>query len=181
MSRTRTQANRRTAKIFAMVALGMFGFGFVLWPLYDIICEYTGFLGKTGSEAVAQSELKGGVDTSRTVTVEFLANVSGYAPWEFQPIVRRMQVHPGEFYQTSYLAENLTDRVLSGQAVPSVAPPQASLHFQKIECFCFTQQEFQPGEKKDMPVVFRIDPELSTRVSTVTLSYTFFKLGDNDS
>jgi cytochrome c oxidase assembly protein subunit 11 len=97
------------------------------------------------------------------------------APWEFAPQVTRMEVHPGQYYQTQFHARNLTGQPMVGQAIPSVAPGLAAQHFQKIECFCFVQQPFQPGEGRDMPVTFRIDPALPLEVRTVTLSYTFFK------
>lgn len=171
-------ANRRLVRKLLLAVVAMFGFGFALIPLYDVFCEVTGLNGKTGTRAVAVE--KGAVDTERTVTVEFVANVNVSAPWEFAPTVTRMQVHPGEFYQTSYRARNLAAEPLVGQAVPSVSPGQAARHFQKIECFCFTRQEFAAKEGRDMPVVFMVDPALPSDISTVTLSYTFFKLQDQD-
>lgn len=169
-----SQANRRLVKGLLFAVLGMFGFGFALVPLYNVFCDITGLNGKTRNEAVAAVE--GEADKSRMVTVEFVASVNQSAPWQFVPKVAKMKVHPGEFYQTSFTAENLTDQTLVGQAVPSVSPGLAAQHFQKIECFCFSRQDFKPHENKDMPVVFRLDPNLSPNVSTVTLSYTFFKV-----
>lgn len=173
-----SSANRRLVRRLLLAVVVMFGFGFALIPLYDVFCEITGLNGKTGTRAVAVE--KGVVDTKRTVTVEFVANVNVSAPWEFAPTVTRMQVHPGEFYQTSYFARNLAAEPLVGQAVPSVAPGLAAQHFQKVECFCFTRQEFAAREGRDMPVVFMVDPALPRDISTVTLSYTFFKLQDQD-
>lgn len=170
------RANRRLVPKLFLAAVAMFGFGYLLVPLYDIICDITGLNGKTRSEAVAMTDNPDGVDTSRTITVEFVASLNAGAPWEFRPAVRRMEVHPGEFYETSYIATNLTGREMIGQAVPSVAPGTAGIHFQKVECFCFNRQDFGPGETKDMPLLFRIDPRLADNVSVVTLSYTFFKL-----
>lgn len=172
------QANRRLLRRLLLTVAAMFGFGFVLVPLYNVFCEITGLNGKTAT--VASSMSKGVVDTERTVTVEFVANINVSAPWKFTPAVTKMQVHPGEFYRTSYYARNLTAEPLVGQAVPSVAPGQAAQHFQKIECFCFTRQAFPPNEGRDMPVVFMVDPALPKDISTVTLSYTFFKLEDQD-
>jgi cytochrome c oxidase assembly protein subunit 11 len=171
---TVSQANRRLVKRLLIAVVGMFGFGFALVPLYNVFCDITGLNGKTRNEAVAAVD--GEADKSRMVTVEFVASVNQSAPWQFAPTVAKMKVHPGEFYQTSFSAENLTDQALVGQAVPSVSPGLAAQHFQKIECFCFSRQDFKPHENKDMPVVFRLDPNLSPNVSTVTLSYTFFKV-----
>jgi cytochrome c oxidase assembly protein subunit 11 len=127
------------------------------------------------------TEFDGKVDSERTITVEFIASVNADAPWEFAPNVSKMQIHPGEFYHTSYIARNLSNYELTGQAVPSIAPAEGSLYFKKIECFCFSQQYFKPGESKDMPVVFRIDPKISEEIATVTLSYTFFRVNNPDS
>ncbi len=169
-------ANKRLMQRLGFVALGMFGFGFAMVPLYDVLCEVTGLNGKTNRTAATQ--LERAVNTERLVNVEFLASVNQSAPWQFRPNVVKMQVHPGEFYRISYFAENKTDQPLVGQAIPSVAPGVAASHFQKIECFCFSRQDFAPHEGRDMPVVFRIDPNLPADVSTVTLSYTFFKLDE---
>lgn len=169
-------ANRRLVKRLLLITIAMFGFGFAMVPIYDVLCDITGLNGKTGGRvAVVES---GAVDEARTVTVEFVASLNVGAPWEFTPKVNRMQVHPGQYYQTHYLARNLTSHVLVGQAIPSVAPGLAAQHFQKIECFCFSRQKFEPEEGREMPVVFRIDPNLPPDVHTVTLSYTFFKLDD---
>ena len=171
-----SQANRRLLRRLLLIVVGMFGFGFALVPLYNVFCEITGLNGKTGSKAVAVTEIEGGVDTARTITVEFVANTSASAPWQFVPEVVKMQVHPGEFYHTSYFARNLTNESLLGQAIPSVSPGPAAQYFQKIECFCFVRQPFAPHEDKAMPVAFRLDPAIPPHISTVTLSYTFFRL-----
>lgn len=174
-------ANRRTVGKAVLAVVAMFGFGYALVPLYDIFCDITGLNGKTRNEAVAASDVTGPVDAQRTVTVEFVASTNRDAPWDFKPSVVRMQVHPGQFYETSFIARNLTMQALTGHAVPSVAPGRAATHFQKIECFCFNQQEFGPQESKDMPLVFRINPGLARDVDTVTLSYTFFRAARADS
>jgi cytochrome c oxidase assembly protein subunit 11 len=156
----------------------MAAFGFALVPIYDVFCDITGLNGKTNSEAAVVTDSR--VDMERTVTVELVATLNASAPWEFAPKTAKIRVHPGEFYQTSFFARNLTNETLVGQAIPSVAPGRAAKHFQKIECFCFSQQSFEPGEGRDMPLTFRIDPNLAADVSTVTLSYTFFKLENQD-
>lgn len=154
-----------------LMACGMFAFGFALVPLYWVFCDLTGLGGRTASSAQQVVEH---VDESRTVRVEFLASLGQTAPWEFRPEVRSMEVHPGKLYRAQYYAHNLTARETTGQAVPSVAPGEAADHFKKVACFCFSNQHFAPAEKRDMDVVFMIDPELPEYIDTVTLSYTFF-------
>ena len=175
MSDDRVRANGRTARRLAIVVLAMFGFGYALVPLYDVLCEITGLGGRTG--VVAAGSLDGGVDTSRTVKVQFLGTVNSRLPWEFRPNVASMEVHPGQVYETSYFARNLSEAATVGQARPSVAPSVASLHFNKTECFCFVEQEFAPGEARDMPVRFVLSRDLPADIATVTLSYTFFNSG----
>lgn len=169
-------ANGRVVKRLGVVVLAMFGFGFALVPLYDVFCEVTGLNGKTGriemEEALSQM-----VDEDRLVTVEFLATVNSELPWEFKPAVRRLSVHPGEVTEVSYYARNRTAETVAGQAVPSLAPGLAARYFNKTECFCFTRQTLGPGEEKNMPLRFVVDPELPEDVRTVSLSYTFFKAG----
>lgn len=155
-----------------LATLAMFGFGYALVPLYNVFCDITGLNGKTNSEAAIVADTS--VDTSRLVTVEFLANVNANLPWEFKPVVTKLQVHPGETKKLSYYARNLSDNTIVANAVPSVAPGQAAKHFQKTECFCFTQQALKPGEEREMPVVFIVDKALPDNITTLTLSYTFF-------
>ena len=170
--RSRAQANGKTAGRLAVVVLAMFGFGYALVPLYDVLCELTGLGGRTG--VVAASALDGVVDTSRTIKVQFLGTVNSRLPWEFRPNVASMEVHPGQVYETTYFARNLSSATTIGQARPSVAPTIASLHFNKTECFCFVEQEFAPGEARSMPVRFVLSRDIPAEIATVTLSYTFF-------
>lgn len=172
MTPHRAQANGKMARRLSAVVLAMFGFGYALVPLYDVLCELTGLGGRTG--VVAASALDGGVDTSRTVKVQFLGTVNSRLPWEFRPDDATMDVHPGQVYETTYFARNLSEKVTIGQARPSVAPSIASLHFNKTECFCFVEQEFAPGEARHMPVRFVLSRDLPADIATVTLSYTFF-------
>ena len=150
----------------------MFAFGFLLVPLYDVFCDITG-IGNPGQlrTAATAREMPG---RERTVTVEFVASVNEYAPWEFRPTVVSMEVHPGQLYDATYYARNLTRRQLAGQAVPSLAPGQAAKYFRKTECFCFTAQEFAAGEDRRLPLRFIVDPGLPEHIDRVTLSYTFF-------
>jgi len=166
---------RTSARAMAFVTLLMFGFGFALVPLYDVFCEITGLNGKTGR--VEAAALAGQADLSRTVTVEFVTSVNGALQWEFAPDVTRMTVHPGQLYEASFTARNVSSAPTAGQAVPSVAPNTAALYFNKTECFCFTRQEFSAGESRSMPVRFIVDRNLPDQVRTITLSYTFFDAG----
>ena len=159
-----------------LVALGMFGFGFAMVPFYDVFCEWTGLNGRTASGPVGES-VEYAVDAERLVTVEFIANINQNLPWEFRPEIARMQVHPGQAYTTRFYARNRKADAMIGHAVPSVTPGSAARHFQKTECFCFTEQRFEGGEGRWMPVRFIIDPELPGKFEVVTLSYTFFDSG----
>lgn len=153
------------------MAVAMFGFGFLLVPIYDVFCEITGLGGKTNDVAAIVEE---SVQQDRSIKLGFVTTVNGYAPWEFSAAVEEMTIHPGGIYEATFLATNLTDRHKTAQAVPSVAPAQAAKYFKKLECFCFTAQEFMPGETKEMPVRFIIDSDLPDYIDTITLSYTFF-------
>jgi cytochrome c oxidase assembly protein subunit 11 len=154
------------------LTLAMFGFGFLLVPIYDVFCDITGLGGRTSNEAAVSVAIA--PDESRSVRVEFVASVNADGPWEFRPAVASMTVHPGQMYTTTYWARNLRDMDVIGHAVPSVAPGSAARYFEKTECFCFTEQQFAPQEGRDMPVIFIIDRDLPAHVDTVTLSYTFF-------
>jgi cytochrome c oxidase assembly protein subunit 11 len=167
------RSNRRLVARLAIMAACMFGFGFLLIPIYNVMCEITGIGGRTSdTAAVIPAGMQ--VDTGRTVTVEFVAVVNEQAPWEFRPAVSSIEIHPGQLYDTTFYARNLTDRELVGQAIPSVAPGTAARHFQKTECFCFTAQKFLAREGRDMGVQFMVDPDLPEYVDRITLSYTFF-------
>ena len=173
------RANFQMVGKLAVVTGLMFAFGYALVPLYKAICEMTGLnvlalneLVVSGSKSAAQNSQ---IDTTRTITVEFDANSRG--PWDFKPAQRSLQVHPGELTTVMYEFQNIQNRRMSAQAIPSYAPQQAAAHFNKVECFCFNQYTLEPGEKKSWPVAFVIDPKLSKDVKTITLSYTFFEVG----
>jgi len=164
----------KTAKKLGLVAVAMFGFGYLMVPIYNILCEVTGINGKTGR--ITQSQVNANdVDVDRFVTVEFDTNVNPNLPWTFKAVEFKQQVRPGEIAEAVFVVENESNKIVVGQAVPSVAPEQASLFFNKTECFCFTNQELAPGEKKDMIVRYVVDSDLPEKITTMTLSYTFFK------
>lgn len=168
-----------------VVTAGMFCFGYALIPIYKHICEMTGINilsiserlvpgnGTAGAQVKLPSNTQ--IDKSRVITVEFDANARG--PWDFKPEKRSIQVHPGELNTVMYEFQNVQNRRMAAQAIPSYAPNQAASHFNKLECFCFNQYTLEPGEKKRWPVAFVIDPKLSKDVTTITLSYTFFEVG----
>ncbi len=171
--------NVKMVSKLAIVVVGMFGFGYALVPIYKHICEALGInilaVGEQRDGRFGGAPGNTQVDASRTITVEFDANVRG--PWSFRPAQRSMQVHPGEMATVMYEFQNVQDRRMAAQAIPSYAPRQAAAHFNKLECFCFNEYTLEPGEKKQWPVVFVIDPKLSKDVTTITLSYTFFEVG----
>jgi cytochrome c oxidase assembly protein subunit 11 len=163
-----------------VVACAMGVFGYALVPLYNAICEVTGIniLALGDKDAIGQKGLNPAntqVDETRTIVVEFDANARG--PWEFKPAVNSMKVHPGQLATVMYEFQNVQNRSMAAQAIPSYAPKQAMAHFNKLECFCFNQYTLAPGEKKQWPVAFVIDPKLPKEVTTITLSYTFFEVG----
>ncbi|MBL8313968.1 MAG: cytochrome c oxidase assembly protein [Rubrivivax sp.] len=176
-------ANRRLLGKLLVVVAGMFGFGYALVPMYRAICDALGVNVLTLAEKRQESWMGGAtqartntqVDTSRTITVEFDANARG--PWDFKPALSSLQVHPGELATVMYEFRNIQNRTMAAQAIPSYAPRHASPHFNKLECFCFNEYKLSPGEARQWPVVFIIDPKLPRDITTITLSYTFFEVG----
>jgi cytochrome c oxidase assembly protein subunit 11 len=164
--------NRRLGLKLAGFALGSFVFGFALVPLYDVLCDITGFGNQKRLAERSVVELK--PDPDRLVTVEFLAELPTVGNWEFRPVVNSVQVHPGEMASADFIARNLTGKVSVAQAIPNVAPSKAAAYFHKTECFCFTPQRFAVGEEKSMPVRFVVDPALPAYVDRITLAYTFY-------
>lgn len=160
-------------KLFVVAAL-MFGFGFALVPMYKAICEVTGINNLVQRDVSAREAKNTQVDASRTVSIEFDANARG--PLQFKPEQNTLDIHPGEVMTVMYQVTNQQGRTVKAQAIPSYAPKQATEYFNKIECFCFTQQTLGPNETKRLPVVFVVDPKLPKDIKTITLSYTFFEL-----
>jgi cytochrome c oxidase assembly protein subunit 11 len=157
-----------------IVVVVMFGFGFALVPFYDQICKATGLRDIDAPDEVKNTQ----VDMTRSVRLEFDANASKL-PWRFRPLTPIVNVHPGEVTQVVYEVENTSEHPVTGQAVPSYGPQVAAEYFRKLDCFCFTKQAFAPHEKRELPVVFVVDPKLPKDVATITLSYTFFEVEGN--
>ena len=169
---TQAQSNLLTMRKLSIVAVAMFGFGFALIPFYKQICEVTGVNNVLKADLVENTQ----VDTARSVTIEFDSNLSGKLPWTFRPLQTSVRVHPGEMTTVMYEIRNTSDHAVTGQAVPSYGPQLAVRYFKKLECFCFTQQTLQPGEARQMPVVFVLGHGLPDDVNTITLSYSFFEI-----
>lgn len=172
--------NRHMGRKLFVVAVLMFGFGYALVPMYRAICNALGInvlsIAELRAPGASSGEpVNGQVDKSRTITVEFDANARG--PWDFKPALRSLAVHPGEVASVMYEFRNRQNRTMAAQAIPSYAPAQAMAHFNKLECFCFSEQILKPGESRQWPVVFVIDSKLPKDVKTITLSYTFFEVG----
>lgn len=162
-----------TARKLFVFAIAMFGFGYALVPLYDVFCDVTGLNGKTG-EISAESVSELVIDYDRTVTVQFDTNINSALPWKLKAVDKKLVVHPGELTEAVFIAVNTSSSEVTGQAVPSVSPSQASLFFNKTECFCFTRQTLAGHEQKEMVVRFVVETGLPKKISTLTLSYTFF-------
>ena len=174
MEAPRKPRNLRVALMAASVAAGMVGLSFASVPLYRLFCQVTGFGGTTQRAEAAPAQSLG-----QTVSVRFDANTSGKLKWAFHPLQGSVKVKFGEQSMAYYEAVNRSEETLTGTAVFNVAPPQAGAYFNKIQCFCFTEQTLKPGEKIEMPVSFFVDPDMladadAAGIEEITLSYTFY-------
>ncbi len=171
MSDLRRENRNMTWKLLAFAA-GSFGFGFALVPLYNVLCSVTGYGDQAKllekASAIEHPQL------DRTVTVEFLADVASAGTFEFRPVVRTVEVHPGQLFTAEFYAHNLSGRATTAQAVPNIAPSEVAAYFHKTECFCFSPQHFALNEGREMPVRFIIDPALPRHIDLITLAYTFY-------
>lgn len=172
MSEDIESKNAKLVKKLVMVVLLMFGFGYALVPLYDVLCDITGQNIKLQGTAEGVAQFP--VDESREVTVEFITSLNESTPMEFRSETRSLKVHPGQYYTVNFYARNNTAQQIKAQAIPSITPGLAEQFLKKIQCFCFTTQTFEAKEEKTMPVRFVVDPKLPERYKTITLSYTFF-------
>ncbi|MGR9088486.1 MAG: cytochrome c oxidase assembly protein [Gammaproteobacteria bacterium] len=171
------QKNSKLIRTLLAVAVGMFGFGYALVPLYDVLCQVTGINGKVEASAV-----KGAVyqpDAERELTVEFMTSLNESTPMVFRSETKKMKVHPGVYYTVNFYAENRTDKAMVAQAIPSISPGPSAEYFEKTECFCFTEQKFEAGEGRTMPVRFVVNPGIPDKYKTITLAYTFFDKTEN--
>ncbi|MEM8770195.1 MAG: cytochrome c oxidase assembly protein [Pseudomonadota bacterium] len=170
--------NKKTAGVIALVVLAMVGLSFASVPAYRAFCQVTGWGGTT------QRAESGAAQTlAREITVRFDASVAQGLDWRFKPEQVAQTLNIGETGLAFYEAENTTDAPITGRATFNVSPAKAGIYFRKIECFCFTEQVLQPGEKVSMPVTYFVDPALGdddnlAEVETITLAYTFFPYED---
>jgi cytochrome c oxidase assembly protein subunit 11 len=164
--------HRRITLQLAGFALGAFGFGFALVPLYRTLCSVTGYGDQ--QKLLERTTAIEHPDVTRTVRVEFLTDVASAGSWDFRPETRSIEVHPGELYTAEFYAHNLTGRDTIAQAVPNISPSEVAAYFHKTECFCFRPQHFALNEGRDMPVRFIVDPALPSHIEVITLAYTFF-------
>lgn len=166
---------KQTVKKLCLMVFGMSLFAWALVPLYDLFCEITGLNGKTGGQYVFDPASTQ-PDKSRLVKVNFITNTNGGMTWEFWPEHGGVRVHPGELREVSFFVKNTTDKVMMGQAIPSLVPFSATQYFHKTECFCFEQQVLQPGEEMEMPMRFIVGRELPKNVQSISLSYALFDI-----
>lgn len=169
--------NRRTTLLLAGAVAVMFGFGFAMVPLYNLLCEVTGTQSiALRSEAGRSAAAAEGIDESRLVTVKFDTTVNPNLPWDFDVATRAIKVHPGKIYAVNFVASNRSSASVTGQAIPSVAPWQATPYFSKLECFCFTRQTLDGNQRADMPLRFMVSTDLPAEINSLTLSYSFMRL-----
>lgn len=172
---------RRTLFLLTGLALGMFGFGFAMVPLYGLLCQVTGLqsVGQrtaigTGAQIAATPVVQ-----DRWVTVKFDTTINPNLPWRLDPMERKLRVRPGESYLVKFIAENRSGKKITGQAIPSIAPWQATGFFAKLECFCFNRQTLAGGEITEMPLRFSVSPDLPADINSLTLSYNVLRVSDD--
>jgi cytochrome c oxidase assembly protein subunit 11 len=161
-----------------VLVAGMVGASFAAIPLYKIFCSVTGFAGTTQVSRIAPQH-----DLARELTIRFDSNVTPGLPWKFVPEQNEIKLHIGEVATVHYKVINEAARTITAQASYNVTPPTVGAYFDKINCFCFTQQTMKPGETREMTVVFYVDPKIvndrdQDPLNTITLSYTFYRLPD---
>lgn len=169
--KTNIKSNKRLIIILVSVVIGMFGFGYALVPFYNVLCSALNINGKPNATPAAAASA---IDRSRIVTIQFLSNNNANLPWEFRPLTKSIELHPGENRYIEYWAKNDTNRTMTIQAIPSISPTPAAKHLKKTECFCFDRQTLKAHQSMNMPILFHIDRDLPKDINTVTLSYTLF-------
>lgn len=184
------QRNRRTLTLALLAALAMLGLGYAAVPLYDLFCRATGFGGTTQRATEAQAtaaaqtgQRLGASAGGRSFSIRFDANLARGVPWTFRPLQVTDTVAIGQRDMAIYTARNNSDRPVTGTATFNVEPEQAGIYFNKVQCFCFTEQTLQPGQEVRMPVIYYVDPAAlddpnMDGVEQITLSYTFHEAKD---
>ena len=168
-------ANRKLTRQLWIFAAGSFAFGFALVPLYDVLCDITGYGDR--SRLVEAATVTETADVARTVTLEFISTRATIGEWDFRPVAESMEIRPGRLYEARFIAKNLRAQPVTAQAIPSIAPLQATQYFQKTECFCFTPQPFEANQSREFMVRFIVDPKLPRNVDRLTLAYAMYDAG----
>jgi cytochrome c oxidase assembly protein subunit 11 len=178
---SKLRRNRFAAYVCAAFVAAMVGASFAAVPLYRMFCQVTGFGGTTQVSEAAPTDVPADAK-DRMVTVRFDGNVNSQLPWKFEPAQREVTVKVGEQTLAFYRAKNLSSQTITGQAAFNVSPPIAGAYFDKIACFCFSEQTLKPGESVEMPVSFFVDPSVVKDHEmdgvTITLSYTFYRVNE---
>lgn len=168
------QKNLKLARNLLIIAIAMFGFGYALVPIYDVLCEWK-WIERDRPDAIKQAkEMAYEIDKEREITVEFIASLNENTPMVFRAETQKLKVHPGEYHTVNFYAENRKDTDINARAIHSFSPAVVSSFVDTITCFCFDEQVFKPKEAKKLPVRFAVNPELPKQYQTITLSYTFF-------
>lgn len=178
------QKNKKVALSVLMMAAGMLGLGYASVPLYRLFCQVTGFAGTT--QRVTEQEASRVAIADKTISIRFDGNVASNMPWYFVPEHPTDVVSLGERDMAVFIARNNSDTPITGTATFNVEPEQTGQYFNKIQCFCFTEQTLLPGEEVRMPVLFYVDPKIADDenardVEQITLSYTFHRAVDPSS
>lgn len=168
----RERSHRSLTRRLWLFAACFFAFGFALVPLYDVLCDVTGYGNR--SRLVEASTIVEAPVENRSVTVEFVSTAPTFGSWEFRPEVGKIEVQPGKLYEATFHAKNLRAQPIVAQAVPSISPLQATRYFQKTECFCFTPQPFAAEESREFTVRFIVDPTLPNNIDRLTLGYAMY-------
>ena len=176
-------SNRKVALLALGLAGAMLALGFASVPLYRLFCQVTGFGGTTQRVSEAQAATVTAV--GKTISVRFDANVERGMAWQFKPVQNVDTVTIGGRDMAVYTAKNLTGKAMTGRASFNVEPEQAAVYFNKVQCFCFTEQTLQPGQEVRMPVLYYVDPKILTDPDTkdveqITLSYTFHPVAEDN-
>lgn len=174
-----SKKNRKLARNLVIVAIAMFGFGYALVPIYDVLCEWK-WIERDRPDALKQAkEVAYEIDKDREVTIEFISSLNENTPMVFHSEIQKLKVHPGEYHTVNYYAENKTNKDLNARAIHSYSPAEISKFIDTITCFCLDDQLFKPKESKTLPIRFVVNPELPKQYKTITLSYTFFEKIEN--
>ncbi len=172
--------SKRTIRNLCLTVIGMFGFGFLLVPIYDVFCEITGLNGKIegpstlSSKAIQEAE-------KRDMLIQFVTHNNESMPWTFKSEASQVKITTGVQQSVLFVFENTTDKDMVGQVIPSVSPGRGAEYFHKTECFCFEQQKLLAGERVELPVIFIIDPNIPLDIGSLSLGYTLFDITDQHS